>query len=368
MSSNNILLEKIELYTRGKLSSEEKELFEQELNADESLRRKVELSMMVDEMVVAKEALQLKEQMRKDLYKPKSDWKKYAGIALIIVFSAAGSWFYSNSQENRNPPVPASPTPQIQFPADNKVSDELAEITETNDPDKKHPVIPETSTKEIQEPSGPESFVKPAEKNDIEPEKGAIQKDLPVKQQPDPGLPQETPQASPCSSLQNVVESAVTPSCKGEQNGEIHFDAASVKGGTPPYTFISGDRETKSSFDQVPAGHYSITIRDAKNCMVQSSRKIYVPEKICKSPKQYVFNPEYDHSWTIPYDKDRKPTRIVILDKSGRIFYESLVSDFSPEGWAAQSNTGLMAEVGLYFFTIEYADGYIEEGSVTVTR
>ena len=102
--------------------------------------------------------------------------------------------------------------------------------------------------------------------------------------------------------------------------------------------------------------------------MVENAKKVIVGEKKCAVRKEYVFNPEYDSSWPIPYDNEKQTSSFKILEKSGKVFFQTSVSASHPTEWKGESNTGLILGMGLYFFTIEYVDGSVDEGSIVVTR
>lgn len=372
MNSDNTILEKIDRYTRGVMESEELDLFEQEIATDEQLQRKIELSMIVDQMVVAKEALKLKEQMRKDLYKSKPNWGAYLGIALVGVTMVGGAlWAYQHGQERNNDIVQVGPVNDVSIknkPIETTVAvpspKTEAEASQTNLPVQKSvdkaPLLPshnsnqvlgakaEQAVPPVERPNDPKVLVKPEEKKEAHPNVGVV--------------------INPCAGLQPHVEFSVVSSCKGEETGEVHIHSETVKGGKAPYNFVLGDKQSHMSFDKLGTGYYDLWIKDAQNCQVASELKVFVPEKNCKIPQQYIFNPDYDHSWSIPYDKDKKPMRIVIQEKGGRVFYQSAVSDFQPAEWNGDSNTGLVLSMGLYFLTIEYADRTVEEANIVITK
>lgn len=367
MNSEYEILEKIALYTKGEMGGVERIQFEKELEADPHLQRQMQLSMLVEEMVVAKEALKLKEQMRKDLYKQKPNLGLYLGASLLVLGAIGGALFYTGRQ--------TAPEGVVSVP---KVSP-----TVYNTIDSKTPNTPSATAPAVR----PSSQVNPnkTEKNLIvtqsSPQQVAKEEEVleekvvpQPKRQEVPVLEKENNQplkpepVSPCASLQKEVEYSVTQSCKGEATGEVIIHAESVKGGKAPYTFTLGEHKASSHFSNLASGSYSLLITDAQNCSVESPNKIWVGEKTCKSLQQHVFNPEYDHAWIIPYDKDKKPTRISILDKNGRVFYESGVSGHQPAEWKAESSTGMTLAMGLYFFHIEYADGDMDEGSIMITK
>lgn len=372
MNSDNIILEKIDRYTRGMMASEELESFEQEIASDAHLQRKIELSMIVDQMVVAKEALKLKEQMRKDLYKSKPNWGTYLGVALVGVTLVGGAfWAYQHGQKSKNDigqlitandvnvknkvketavlvPSPKTEAETSQINSSGQKSENKAPSLTSQNSDQVLVPKEEKSVLPVEVAHDPKVLLKSEEKNET--------------------APNRVVDTNPCTGLQPHVEFSIVSSCKGEETGEVHIHSETVKGGTAPYSFILGDKQSNMSFDKLGTGHYDLWIKDAQNCQVACQQKVFVPEKNCKTSQQYIFNPDYDHSWGIPYNKEKKPIRVMIMEKGGRVFYQSAVSDFHPSEWTGDSNTGLVLSMGLYFLTIEYADRSIDEATIVVTK
>lgn len=368
MSSDHKILEKIDLYTRGGMTEEERAEFEKALEADPHLHRQMELSMMVDQMVVAKEALALKAQMRKDLYKPKNAWGKYIGFGLLLITVSAGVLYLANSptQEGSKPKSSAQATVSK---APKKP--EPSTIGTTKKPNENNIGLrPASKVKEqtqetlAQTQSVPKVASQPSQTLMPKPDRTTPPKDEEAPKEHSNSLKQ----VDHCAGLQPFVEYSVVPSCKGEPTGEVSINVSTAVGGTAPYRFVLAGKEASDHFYQLPSGSYALQIMDARNCMVENKQTIFVPEKVCKVAKEYIFNVEYDHFWHIPYDPEKTPSSFKIVDKSGKLFYHSTVVGGNPEEWRGESNTGLELTTGLYFFTIEYADKSIDESPITIIK
>ncbi|GAL84853.1 hypothetical protein CHU_0781 [Sporocytophaga myxococcoides] len=367
MSSDSGIIEKIELYTKGKLSQEERVLFEDELASDEQLRKSLELSLLADELVIAQETLKLKEQMRKDLYlyKSRPNWNIYA-LALLIGL-AGGIYIYYNLSSEPDGPV------NVPSKHEQVVTSEKAQESET---------IPLSKSDKITK----EKLTIHSDKQSVR-SKGEAPSEFPEKDElvmiPQPGLTLKdsvtsgeekkintsvVTLADPCEDLKGDVRFAVTASCKGKETGRVQLYPQTVKGGKPPYTFILNDKQSLSHFDELSSGTYSLKIKDSRNCIVENTNKVVITEQICRTSRAYVFNPEYDRAWSVPYDRDKDPVNLVFIEKSGKVYYQSRVQNFHPEEWSGESNMGLSLGIGLYFFTIEYSDGSVDEGTVTITK
>jgi hypothetical protein len=372
MSEYNDILDKIELYTKGKMSLDDKLAFEKDLANNASLREQLEFSQIVDQMVIGAETSKLKEQMQKDLYRTKPKMGKYLAVSLFVLMSSAGLFVLFNKKEDKaQVALPLTVVPKTidktekrtgaqknTFPVEAKVtvSQEKKTSSKATSGTTEYEVT-SVQREVVQNPTAPSSATTIASPNAVAasnvesaPKLVAIAK------------------ADPCASLVGDVAFYTVASCLGEESGELHINVESVKGGTAPFTFKLGERSAKARFEQLPAGQYSLIVTDANGCVVENAKKVTVGEKQCRKNKEYAFNPEYDQVWTIPYNKNKEAASMKILDKNGKLFYQTAVSANHPTEWNGESNTGLVLGMGLYLFTIEYADGSLEEGSIVVTR
>jgi hypothetical protein len=375
MSSGNELIEKIELYTSGKMNEVERTAFENELALDEQLQKQLDLSLFADEMVVAHEALKLKEQMKKDLYRskpnPKPNWNIYGLIAFIGLAGGLYGYYKVNS---------VTTVPQHSIPADQEqvVAHDLPQKTDVGgftQPEKKDkektipsvkPAYSLANTRLAQENVLSEDVSDNA--NELLSSSEATIRDTVKKEEETLQSVADVPAVDPCLALKGDVRFSVTASCKGEDNGTLQVYEETVKGGMPPYTFIINGKQSPSRFEDLPAGTYTLIIKDSRNCTVESTSQVVVGERICATTKAYVFNPEYDRFWSVPYNRSKDPVKLVLIEKSGKVYYQSEVQNYQPEEWSGESNMGLGSGAGLYFFTIEYSDGSTDEGTITITR
>jgi hypothetical protein len=362
MKENNDILEIIERYTKDKMSVDEKVAFEKELVSDEFLREQFQFSQIVDQMIIGNEAWKLKEQMTRDLYKPKSGIWSYLAISFFVVVSSVSLFVVFNKREDKKPIAISKIVVPKTFKQAEIKKTETAIVTKTK---KVKEVRRNTSISS----ASPE--LKVASVQNLEPQKISVQSEV---QSASPvNTVKELSQTvvakvDPCVGLLGDVEFYTLASCKGQETGEIHLKAESIKGGKSPFSFKIGERSAEKYFDRLASGQYTLFIQDANNCLVENAKKVVVSEKKCVVKKEYVFNPEYDSSWPIPYDSDKQATSIKIHEKSGKAFYQSSVSASQPAEWRGESNTGLVLGMGLYFFTIEYADGSLDEGSIVISR
>ena len=83
---------------------------------------------------------------------------------------------------------------------------------------------------------------------------------------------------------------------------------------------------------------------------------------------EFTFNTTYDPSWSIPYDENKKAKSVSIMDKTGRAVYEISVVGIQPTEWNGESNTGLSIGIGYHLYLIEYTDGSVDKGAITILR
>ncbi len=71
--------------------------------------------------------------------------------------------------------------------------------------------------------------------------------------------------------------SSTNVSCNGGSNGSVLL---SVTGGTSPFTYLWSNGATTSSFSDVPAGDYSVTVTDANGCTATANASVTEPQAL----------------------------------------------------------------------------------------
>ena len=372
MSSHDDILEKIEQYTSGKMSAQEKTVFEKQLSVDKDLQNQVEISRIVDEMIVGNEALKLKEQMSRDLSKTKSNF----GVYLIPILFLLGvvTFYFLNINKDSNSKNELKKTATIVEKAESVF--ESSKIIESPKKqfkiaEKPRPVIVSIG-KSVNKNSVVEENV--AQKNSefknisrpiTEKEKAVVSVNEQIE---GPKIKHAQPLKNPCLNFKATLDFYTVASCKGDENGEVHLTNKRVDGGTQPFVYYLGEKSSSSDFKYIVPGQYELKVKDANNCFFTISNDVFVKEKTCKKNQEFVFNPDHDGTWAIPYDKDKNAILFTMIDKAGKVFYQAQVNHFIPESWHGESTAGLALEIGLYFFSVEYADKSIDEGSILISR
>lgn len=90
------------------------------------------------------------------------------------------------------------------------------------------------------------------------------------------GIPEGT--CNPCDgSLKVAIQVERQISCAGGSNGKL---LAVASGGTPPYQYTWNDNSTGQYLDGIPAGTYSVTVKDAQDCTATISITLGEPSPI----------------------------------------------------------------------------------------
>ncbi len=165
--------------------------------------------------------------------------------------------------------------------------------------------------------------------------------------------------SQPCDLVQMKAKISTTPSCIGSTNGKI--EAINISGGAKPYTqslYLDGKEVYSNS--GLKAGNYELVITDSKNC--QQRFTALVSEISC--PINDYFNPSFGEVWNIPVTD--KAGKLTIYTKSGTPIYQMDLKRNTAATWNGIDKYERL-EAGYFIFVIEYEDGEVLKGSVTIT-
>lgn len=163
----------------------------------------------------------------------------------------------------------------------------------------------------------------------------------------------------PCDLVQLKASIRATAGCIGRTNGKIEI--INISGGARPYTQnLYLDEKEVYSNSGLKAGNYELVITDSKNC--QQRFIVRVNEISC--PINDYFNPSFGEIWNIP--KADKPGTLTIYSKSGVPIYQMDLKKDTPATWNGIDKYERL-EAGYFIFVIEYEDGEVLKGSVTIT-
>lgn len=360
--------EDIENYLAGGLSEAEKTAFENQLQTDAELQKKLKIvkassvALMQHKLSDIHSLLQEERASQKN----KAKVKKAISIALVSAFGV-GALYYATQKET----VKNEPKKEV-VATDSVVSNNV-----------------ESKLIESQEDVAPSNVQTPAETSIVQKDKNTIPSNkttqnqvvntqtiqLPVEQkntqtetvvQP---LGESTvkhkqvtvaPVLVNCASVHLEATIDVVKDCKGD--GEIIVK--NIKGGTEPYTIILNERPPvkQTHFKWLSEGEYAVTIVDKNNCE-KKYEHIHVAKALCNLV--YDINASNGEQWQGPVVEQK--SELIILDKSGNFVYKSEIEAGQSASWDARDQNNNL-RIGYFVFMIQNASNEIIKGSITVTE
>lgn len=170
---------------------------------------------------------------------------------------------------------------------------------------------------------------------------------------------------NPCLSVRMKAYVEEGRPCKGAEDGYLNLK--DVRGGKAPYQFaINKQRfQVDGKFAGLKSGEYDVLIKDANDCQTVVYEKYELKSKNCNQAVEHVFNPNVS-TWDVPNNLE-KAGELDIFDKTGqRIFFRPF--DKSEKiTWGGTANSGELLLPGVYIYSINYSDGVVEQGRITIT-
>jgi hypothetical protein len=172
-----------------------------------------------------------------------------------------------------------------------------------------------------------------------------------------------------CESVKISLTFEMEHSCIEKiYSGKIIIAKNSINGGTSPYSFsINGGKEYFESeflFSYLSPGNYQLFVRDINQCE-EKIAEVYIEEKICQ--KDYKYSPIHGEPWIIPFEKG-KDGIFRLFSRSGQILVEKRIDDFSDNTWYGNDDNNDPLNMGYFPFIIQYSDGELFKGSVTLVK
>ena len=172
-----------------------------------------------------------------------------------------------------------------------------------------------------------------------------------------------------CKSVKISLTFEIVHSCIEKiYSGKIIIAKNSINGGTSPYSFsINGGKEYFESeflFNYLSPGNYQLFVRDINQCE-EKIAEVYIEEKICQ--KDYKYSPVFGEPWIIPLEKG-KDGIFRLFSRSGQILVEKRIDDFSDNTWYGKDDNNDPLNMGYFPFIIQYSDGELFKGSVTLVK
>lgn len=169
-----------------------------------------------------------------------------------------------------------------------------------------------------------------------------------------------------CKNLRIIASVHPEYSCEDRPTGLIIIDPSTIDGGQAPYTYSlsKGKWQAEPKFDNLSAGSYSVSIRDANGCTTVLPETEVISRR-CEKPNTYTFAPARE---TLQIPTKEVNGTIKIMTKTGLIIFSGNLDGGTTFTWDGHSNQGYETDMGLYPFLIQYSDGSVIQGNITMVR
>jgi len=343
------------------MSPGESELFDKMLISDPEFNAEYHLQKHLANLIIEKNLLSLREQVKTDLNKNTFDWKRISIISAIVLITGVAAYFGFKNFENETNTI-----------SETKVED-LKKVPAFQDSSVVHSILENHSSLNTKAPSDlPKTPAKLLGKKDEETTNESTVIVAPISK---PSSKSETITEAFKSELKTTdtssrcpiitFQTAINPSCKGKSDGSIIIAKNLVAGGAQPYKFSVG-----SGFKSLPAfydleqGNYMVSVMDQNGCI--SEQSVELGEKSCTENKDYSFNPDVEN-WKIPSFENGNGA-ITITDKTEKILFKSNLPKGQSLEWNGKALTGELLETGTYLYLTESEQGEIRQGYIVILR
>jgi hypothetical protein len=356
------IYEKIDLYLEGKLSGSTLHEFENQLQTDSSLQSKLAAVKLTNELVINHQLLALKARMQKEMkdipFEPTKTNKKLkiAGVVGLISMTMVACYWWLGI----NAPITATKqyivknTNAINNQGSLKAQPTPAIATSTTQPsiERASPEAPSVQTPMLTQME-----------HHIENTNTSLEPAISPLKTAQPPL-HNSSDVNPCAGIILQSDIKTNPTCIENATGEISFE--DLKNGKTPYQFSinNGTAFTKNAhFTHLQAGEYKLSLKDALGCQTILP-SVHITTKEClKEITNFAFNPQYHETFPFPF-KEGQTGSIQIYTRTGTLIYEAKLADAA--GWDGTQTNGSIATAGLYKYLIEFTDGTIKKGTVTI--
>jgi gliding motility-associated-like protein len=371
MNPDYRIYEQIDRYLKNNLSEEELAQFNDLLLKDETFKATFEAQKDAHELIVDNEMIKLKERMSQDLnHKGGSNFSRWTKLVLFsaaissVVFYSYTKYFQSTlkvetvKKENR----------QIQ---QKTMSSETKEIRKSSEKINSHKSLANADLipGETEKTDDNRSSIVEITKEELQNEKVPITTVV-EKSSTTANLKKPIPSNNSIYGCEAIrISAEVKIKYDENQQGEavVIIDPSSVKGGTPPYSYsINKEPFTQdNTFEPVKEGHYFVQIKDQNGCISELEKEINI--RIPKKEIDDVFTPSNGDTWSFPIQTNTTAT-ISILNKSGLTVYSANINGGYPNQWDGRDMDGNELNTGNYYFIINFANGELLKGHVSIIR
>ncbi len=343
------------------MSDNEKFDFEAEMEQNPALKEEVEMFGLMESIVVGAQYHELSSKMTSDIQKidTQKSIKKWILVAAGVLISSLAFWGITkeNKTEDKTPLIVSTNMSETNQPT---ISD--SKPTQKENKKDSKPTVSSPKEKESVNKKDVVSIEKKEIENDT-----PILEEIPTKVSP---VLQETPQIknekpiNPCVQANLNFDVKITASCVGEDNGKIELIESSISGASKPYRTQLNNKELSPilSYYDLEEGVYRVTLVDGNGC--SKTKSIEIKNTNCQETK-FVLNPSYGNFLDLHNFKNTR--KIEIYNQRGVLIF----SEKSPNlnyTWEAKDLNGKSLEAGVYALIIEFNDGKIEYGQITIIQ
>ncbi len=358
MNKRDELYDLIENYLQGNLENSEKILFEERISNDDSLRLRIKMHQLANDLVIERRLQKVKEAIEEEKNRQQGSSKRfyYWTIVSFIIVAGLSVITYFNTRETSTSGKSLATNPQR-----NKVEPAIRAID-----------IPSSTTTKL---PVPKSILKPLQRisvnnnrsvkmtDSVPPEIiAAVQVEKEMAKIPDPVITEtEISQPDVCSNIRLQADVEIKEACVGSSDGSIQL--GNYKGGIPPYHYSVKDETGTVRFAKgLEPGNYEVFLLDGNNCKTVF-RNLNVPQKTCS--KDYILNMGESAPVIIPHLVQEGHFKV--FDQSGQLIREQNLEG-NQAIWNGTDRNDVESSKGYYIFVIEYQDGSVEKGTITILK
>jgi hypothetical protein len=370
MSYPNDIYSNIDAYLKGELRGEELQEFNVALLQNQELVKEVKKARAIQKLVFQNRLLQVKDLAKLEESKLKN--KKtfgnkaiFGGVLLLLALATIGVLVFNPKEEEKPSKSSDENQKTLQIiQAEGLISEENPVIEPAKEESNSLRILPEKASTNTSIPTIDTMYTKadtviPILHSNTEVSIPEAMEIKDIKNTAEKASIDKDENNNPCEKAALKATISSTPTCKGRTNGQI--DVLNIQGNYPPYNqSLLCEGKEMHSYSDLKAGSYELVVSDSKNC--QQIFAVQVTEKLC--PINDHFNPTYGEVWNIPMAN--KSGKLTIYSKAGFPVYQLNLKNNTPATWDGK-NTYDQLEAGYFIFVIEYEDGEVLKGSVTIT-
>ncbi len=363
MSKDIELYERIDLYLNHELSAEALKAFEEELSWNTELQEQLELQALTNESIVDFRLSKVKALAQS--YSEKTirtnTYQNYLKGGLVVLLTGATTlYFLWPSAPKESALISSKSAEPISSSVQVKQKGSTSTAAKQSTANAELSAAKQTENKKIGETApvlvDSNSHVVVATKKES--------LTAPLVSTKTVELKKESIVADPCKGILLTATAQVKASCAGKNNGTLFIDE--VSGGQAPYRFALNDDAFSSGkwIENLSPGNYTLHIQDAKGCTTDSHKTYTIATMACPVTGKYLLSPMDGQTWKIPTEGNA--AKLKIVNKAGQLIYATDIRNGESQEWDGKDQHNTYPEPGAYLYLLEFLDGHIEQGYITI--